>query len=607
MAYYNRRTLLLNTLKTIAKSGEIGKTEIIIVDDGSDVHERIEHIVDLFDFSIKVIRIEPEDKWYNNPCIPYNIGIKKAVGDVIILQNPEVLHTGDILSDISKRIDDNNYLVYGVYSINDVLTEKINNTNWDSETLFTDIQNIIKPTNNRAAYTANDCGWYNHSVLRPAALHFLSAISKPIMDKLGGFDERYAMGVDRDDNEFLHRIKRNKVNIKIVDTPYAIHQNHPKVAYDRPNVEQLRQINVDLFKNVTEKETLWAPFNVDTIKVSVIIPFYNRINWTIEAINSVLNQTHKNTEIILVNDCSTDDISDINNIVKNNGNIRITSLQENSGAGLARNVGIKYATGSYVTFLDSDDKYLPHKLETQLKFMVMEDFDASHMSYYLSHGGERDKIYSGEFDVTFPSIIGDANIATPSFMVKRKLIEENNILFPPYRISQDTCFFIKVAQHTDIKGINMPLVNVRSHIGRTFIRPEKALTGLSNILNFVTSDPSLLIEKNDILNLCHSIKITALKYANKVDNIYDSNDLKLQLDALNLEKNKVEEELRNTQKELTEQIKKDIAKEISVKSIQERQRADFMKKQVDTVQITNNDLTSINPKHPKARFERKPI
>ncbi len=397
------------------------------------------------------------------------------------------------------------------------------------------------------------------------------------------------------------------MDIKIVDTPYAIHQNHPKVAYDRPNVEQLRQLNVDLFKNVTEKETIWAPFNVNTIKVSVIIPFYNRINWTIEAINSVLNQTHKNTEIILINDCSTDDISDIYSIVKNNSNIRITSLQENFGAGLARNVGIKYATGSYITFLDSDDTYLPHKLETQVKFMVMEDYDASHMSYYLSHGGEREKIYSGEFDITFPSVIGDASIATPSFMVKRKFLEENNILFPPYRTSQDTCFFIKVAQHTDIKGINIPLVNVRSHIGRTFIRPEKALTGLSNILHFVTNDPSLLIEKNDILNLCHGIKITALKYANKIDSISDAKDLKLQLDALNLEKNKIEEELRQTQKELTEQIRRDIAKENSVKSIQERQRDDFMKKQADTAKTTNNDLTAINPKHPKARFERKPI
>jgi len=607
MAYYNRRTLLLNTLRTIAKSSEINKTEIIIVDDGSEVHERVEHIVDLFDFPIKVIRIEPEDKWYNNPCVPYNMGIKKATGEIIVLQNPEVLHTGDILADISKRIDDNNYLVYGVYCINDVLTERINNTNWGSATLFTDIQNIIKPTNNRAAYTANDCGWYNHSVLRPSALHFLSAISKPIMDKLGGFDERYAMGVDRDDNEFIYRIKRNNVNIKIVDTPYAIHQNHPKVAYNRPNVEQLRQLNVDLFKNVTEKETMWAPFNVDSIKVSVIIPFYNRINWTIEAVNSVLNQTHKNTEIILVNDCSTDDISDVYNLAKNNGNIRITSLQKNYGAGEARNIGIQYATGNYISFLDSDDKYLPHKLEKQLKFMIQEDYDASHMSYYLSRNNEITKVNSGEFDVTFPNVIGECSIATPSFMVKRKFLTEHNITFPTYRTSQDTCFFIKVAQHTDIKGINLHLVNVKSHMARTFTQPEKALTGLSNVLHFVTHDPELITENSAILNLCHGIKIAALQYANKVENLADVNDLQLQINALNAEKNSVEEELRQTQKELTMQIKNASAKETEVKNIQERQRAEFMAKQTGNNTKPDDTLTAINPKHPKARFERKPI
>ena len=105
-------------------------------------------------------------------------------------------------------------------------------------------------------------------------------------------------------------------------------------------------------------------------KVSVIIPFFNRDVETQRAIRSVLNQTHKNWEIILVNDGSTEDISGVRELVKENQEkIIFIDNKKNSGVSVARNEGIKVATGDYIAFLDSDDEFVKDKLEIQLQYL----------------------------------------------------------------------------------------------------------------------------------------------------------------------------------------------------------------------------------------------
>ena len=91
-------------------------------------------------------------------------------------------------------------------------------------------------------------------------------------------------------------------------------------------------------------------------KVSIIIPIYNTEAYIERCIKSVLNLTYKNTEIICVNDCSTDNsLKVIENYAQNDGRIKIISLEKNEGVSNARNIGLKNATGEYVIFIDSDD------------------------------------------------------------------------------------------------------------------------------------------------------------------------------------------------------------------------------------------------------------
>lgn len=104
------------------------------------------------------------------------------------------------------------------------------------------------------------------------------------------------------------------------------------------------------------------------ITVSVIIPVYNRAQTVLDAIRSVLEQTFRDFELLIIDDASTDDIEGSLASVGDD-RVRLVRLKENRGAAGARNAGIRESKGLYVAFLDSDDQWLPEKLERQLQFM----------------------------------------------------------------------------------------------------------------------------------------------------------------------------------------------------------------------------------------------
>jgi glycosyltransferase involved in cell wall biosynthesis len=252
-SYYNRRPQFINTLKTIQQSKQIDNLELIVVDDCSNDEHRIEDLPATYPF-LKVIRLESNDRWYTNPCVPFNKAIKQATGDIIVLQNPECLHVGDILTDIVNKINDDVYLTYGVYSLDKTTTSYLYDLPYDNEHIFSMIKSQITPMNNINYVREGEACWYNHSIYRPAAYHFVSAITKKNMDKLNGFDERYSNGIGFDDDEFLHRIKLMGLNIQIIDEPFAIHQWHyseNNFFAKSENISEAINKNQQLFNNVT--------------------------------------------------------------------------------------------------------------------------------------------------------------------------------------------------------------------------------------------------------------------------------------------------------------------------------------------------------------------
>jgi teichuronic acid biosynthesis glycosyltransferase TuaG len=104
--------------------------------------------------------------------------------------------------------------------------------------------------------------------------------------------------------------------------------------------------------------------------VSIITPSYNSEKFISETIKSLQNQTYKNWEMIIIDDCSQDKtVEIIESFIKKDSRIQLHRLDKNSGAGIARNTAIQAAKGDYIAFLDADDLWKPEKLEKQLAFM----------------------------------------------------------------------------------------------------------------------------------------------------------------------------------------------------------------------------------------------
>jgi len=124
--------------------------------------------------------------------------------------------------------------------------------------------------------------------------------------------------------------------------------------------------------------------------VSIITPCHNSSNFICQCIDSVLQQTFQEWEMIIVDDCSTDDsVEKILLYIGNNPKIKVILLKENAGAAGARNVALKNATGRYIAFLDSDDIWSNDKLKRQLDFMISNNYSFSFTSYSLiNEGGE---------------------------------------------------------------------------------------------------------------------------------------------------------------------------------------------------------------------------
>jgi mannosyltransferase OCH1-like enzyme/GT2 family glycosyltransferase len=209
-AFYNRQALLDKTIESI-KASSVKDYEFILVDDASDVPLVCE--------GARIIRVEKKDKWYTCSSVAFNMGLREATGDVIIIQNPECYHVGDILSYVEKNIQPNVYLSFGCYAIK------------AEETVA--FHNGVMPILQNRIFTGSDRnGWYNHTRYRPVAYHFCSAILRKDLDRMGGFDERYARGVAFDDDDLIRRIRNRGMVVKIIDDPYVIHQYHTHFEFE---------------------------------------------------------------------------------------------------------------------------------------------------------------------------------------------------------------------------------------------------------------------------------------------------------------------------------------------------------------------------------------
>lgn len=142
--------------------------------------------------------------------------------------------------------------------------------------------------------------------------------------------------------------------------------------------------------------------------VSIIMPNYNTVKYIEESVLSVLNQTYKEFELIIVDDDSDDESV---NLIKNmaDSRIKLFCLNRNKGAANARNVAIENASGHYIAFMDSDDIWAPEKLDKQIKFMRNNDvsFLATYYDYVDFKGRNLNRVIKGKLVRNYWQLLKD--------------------------------------------------------------------------------------------------------------------------------------------------------------------------------------------------------
>ncbi len=196
------------------------------------------------------------------------------------------------------------------------------------------------------------------------------------------------------------------------------------------------------------------------IEVSIVIPFFSRVDWLMEAVESVLAQTFNNYEIIVVNDGSMEDMTEF--LFKYRDKVKYIEI-ENGGPAIARNEGIKHAKGEYIAFLDSDDLWMPRKLEIQIEEMKRNSAIWSYCGWDTFGVGK--KVLHLMTDSPYPIFQKEykPDIATPSVMVKNELFKEHgDIKFnPALRYGQDSFLWMNIGADYPILAIPDKLVHVR--------------------------------------------------------------------------------------------------------------------------------------------------
>lgn len=219
-------------------------------------------------------------------------------------------------------------------------------------------------------------------------------------------------------------------------------------------------------------------------KVSVIIPVYNGEKYVRSAIQSAMNQTYPNLEILVVDDGSSDATRDV---VTNSFPAVLYIHQENRGAAAARNLGIKKSTGDYIAFLDSDDVWLPEKVARQM------DEIARNPKIKISHTNIKIKVNGKMTDTAYPIshqegrifenlLLHTGSVVCSTLLIKKECFDKVGYFDEELRTAEDVHLFLRLAYYYDFHFLNDALT-IKVHHDANLTNPNNAYFGFGTLLS----------------------------------------------------------------------------------------------------------------------------
>lgn len=191
--------------------------------------------------------------------------------------------------------------------------------------------------------------------------------------------------------------------------------------------------------------------------VSIITPCFNAEKYIAETILSVRKQSYSNWELLITDDGSDDkSVKIINEFIKEDNRIKLFEIS-NSGAAVARNNSIQNAKGNFIAFIDSDDVWLPNKLELQLNFMIEKEYNFTYTSYKRidENGGNLNTIVTCYMYLTYNEMLYSNKIGCLTAMYNKDNL--GKIYMPLIRKRQDYALWLKILK-TEKKAFGLDIV-----------------------------------------------------------------------------------------------------------------------------------------------------